>query len=343
MKITRKAFGVLSCGRKAHLYILKAGGLRLCVSSFGAAWTSLVVPARSGPAGDVLLGFSDLGGYVGDGAYMGITAGRFANRIAGARFSLGGRAFELDANDGAHSLHGGRRGFGKRLWKSQAYEDGGGVYARFELDSPDGDGGFPGRLRVSATYGLTKSARVIAAFEASADAPTPVSITNHAYFNLAGEGSPSVLSHELALSSSSYVETDGEGIPTGRLAPVRGTPFDFRERKPIGRDMAAAGGYDHCFSVDGDIGRLRPCAEAWEPGTGRRMSVQTTQPGVQFYAGGSLCGAPGKAGASYPRHSGFCLETQGFPDAPNREGFPPCVFGPGKGYSEKTVFSFEIE
>ena len=350
MKISKEVFGVLSNGKKAHLYKLKAGDLRLCLSSFGAAWTSLEVPSSAGGKSDVLLGFSGLDGYLGNPAYIGATIGRFANRIGGARFSLGGREHGLEANEGANTLHGGFRGFDKRLWKSEAYEESDGVFVRFELKSRDGDGGFPGNLKAVVTYGVTKSNEVVASYEARPDAPTPVSLTNHAYFNLAGEGSPSVLSHEVTLHSSSYLEVDGEGIPTGRLIPVRDTPFDFRGGKPAGRDLCAGagggsapGGYDHCFTVDGDMGKLRPCAEVGEPGSGRRMRVLTTQPGVQFYTGDWLPDVRGKAGAVYSRHSGFCLETQHFPDSPNRGDFPPCVFGPDRAYGEKSVFAFEIE
>ena len=353
MKISKEVFGVLSNGKKAHLYTLKAGDLRLCLSSFGAAWTSLRVPSSKGGKSDVLLGFSGLDGYASDAAYMGATIGRFANRIGGARFALDGDDYNLEANDGGNTLHGGFRGFDKRLWKSEAYEESDGVFVCFELGSGDGDGGFPGNLKAKVSYGITKSNEIIAVYEAQSDAPTPVNLTNHAYFNLAGEGAPSVLSHEVLLHSSSYLEVDGAGIPTGRLLPVRDTPFDFRNSKPISRDMAAGfggsggdsapSGYDHCFSVDGDLGKLRACAEVRESGSGRGMKVFTTQPGVQFYTGNMLRDVRGKAGAVYSRHSGFCLETQHFPDSPNREDFPPCVFGPGKNYAEKSVFAFEIE
>jgi len=353
MKISKEVFGVLSNGKKVHLYTLKAGDLKLCLSSYGAAWTSLMVPSNGGGKSDVLLGFSGLNGYLSNSAYIGVTVGRFANRIGGAGFSLDGGSYGLDANEGGNTLHGGHRGFDKMLWKSEAYEQSDGVFVRFELNSPDGDGGFPGNLRTEVSYGITKSNEVVAVYKACSDAPTPVNLTNHAYFNLAGEGTSSVLSHEVLLHSSSYLEVDGESIPTGRLLSVRGSPFDFRQSKPINRDLraelggsgdpSAPDGYDHCFTVDGDPGKLRPCAEVSEPGSGRRMKVFTTQPGLQFYTGNMLPDVPGKAGAVYSRHSGFCLETQHFPDTPNREDFPPCVFGPGMDYREKSIFAFEIE
>jgi aldose 1-epimerase len=312
----------------------------LSLSSFGAAWTSLLVPARNGGKTDVLLGFSDFGSYLNNVPFLGVTVGRFANRIGGAGFSLDGKKYQLDNTDDGNTLHGGRRGFDKMLWKADAYEKSGGVYVCFELDSPDGDGGFPGNLKAAVTYGLTKSNEIIAVYEAKADAPTPVNLTNHAYFNLAGEGAGSILSHELCLYSSSYVEVGDDLIPTGRLMPVRDSAFDFRKRKPILRDRPE--GYDHCFTIDGDPGKLRPCAEVFEPASGRTMKVLTTQPGVQFYTGNMLTGIPGKAGSIYGKHAAFCLETQHFPDSPNQGDFPSCIFGPNKNYREKAVFAFEV-
>jgi aldose 1-epimerase len=343
MKVNRKTFGVLSDGRKVRLYTLKAGDLKLSLSAFGAAWTSLIVPGTGGK-NDVLLGFSNFAGYLNNISYFGVTCGRFANRIKDACFSLNGKTYRLDKNNGENTLHGGRRSFDKKLWKAEAYEERGGVFVRFELESPAGEGGYPGKVKAAVTYGLTKSNEIIALYEAKADEPTPLNLTNHAYFNLAGEGSGSILSHEVKLFSSSYVEIDDQYIPTGRLLPSGG-PFDFSERKAIGRDLGPAPapeGYDHCFTVDGDPGKLRPCAEVYEPGSGRAMKVFTTKPGVQFYTGNMLSGLPGKAGSLYDKHTGFCLETQHFPDSPNRDDFPSCIFGPGRDYREKSVFYFEL-
>jgi aldose 1-epimerase len=352
MKISKKTFGLLSNGKKVFLYTLKAGDLTLSLSSFGAAWTSLLVPSHKGGKLDVLLGFSGFDGCLNNATYLGVTVGRFANRIGGGCFTLNGKTYRLEKNDGQNTLHGGRRAFDKTPWESDAYEENGGVYVRFELDSPDGDCGFPGNVKAAVTYGLTKSNEVVAVYEAKADAPTPVNLTNHAYFNLAGEGNGNILSHEVRLDSSSYIEVDDSLIPTGRLLPVRDGAFDFRQRKPIKRDLkseyggsggpAAPEGYDHCFIVDGDPGKLRSCAEVLEPDSGLTMKVFTTQPGVQFYTGNMLTGIPGKAGSVYAKHAGFCLETQHFPDAPNKQDFPSCVFGPDMDYSEKSVFAFEL-
>jgi aldose 1-epimerase len=347
MKINKKTFGILSNGKKVYLYTLKAGDLRLSVSSFGAVWTSLLLPA-GGKArkNDILLGYSGFDSYLHNRPFLGATVGRFANRIGGARFSLNGQTYRLFQNNGPNCLHGGRRGFDKLLWKAEAYEETDGVFVRFELESPAGDEGFPGKLHAAVSYGLTKSNEVIANYEARAEAPTPVNLTNHAYVNLAGEGEGDILSHEVKLCASSYVEVDKDQIPTGRLIPVQNTPFDFRTAKTIGADIAEAGrdgpgGYDHCFVLDGDAGKLRPCAEVYEEKTGRKMKLFTTQPGVQFYTGNNLKSVAGKAGSVYEKHAGFCLETQHFPDSPNRPDFPSCIFGPGKDYHEKAVFAFD--
>ncbi|MDR3138097.1 MAG: galactose mutarotase [Treponema sp.] len=350
MKISKKTFGVLSSGEKASLYTLKAGDLSLSLSTLGAALTSLRVPSSKKGKGDVLLGYPVLGSYANNKPFIGATIGRFGNRIGNGTFTLNDAEYRLYPNDGAHTLHGGRRGFDKLLWKAEAYEERDGVFVRFELESPDGDEGFPGNLKAAVSYGLTKSNEIIADYQAKVDAPCPVNLTNHAYFNLAGEGTGDILSHELILFASSYVEADENLIPTGKLLPVQNTPFDFRTRKPVGRDIDRSGGpsgsgvlpgYDHCFVVDGEAGKLRPCAEVFEESSGRIMRVFTTQPGVQFYTGNFLDGIPGKIGSVYDRYGGFCLETQHFPDSPNKPAFPSCVFGPKRPYHEKALFAFE--
>ena len=341
MKVDKKKFGVLSNGEKVYLYTLKAGDLKLSVSTLWATWTSLKVPSRKGGGDDILLGFSTLAGYTGINPYMGATIGRVGNRIGNARFTLGGKTYNLYKNDGEHSLHGGRRGFDKKIWKAEVFEERDGIFIRFELNSPDNDEGYPGNLKAAVCYGLSKSNELIAIYEAHVDEPSPVNMTNHSYFNLAGEGKGNILSHELQLYSSTYLEVNNALIPTGKLLPVNGSPFDFRTRKIISKDFSSVeGGYDHCFTVDGDIGKLRPCAEVFEVTSGRCMKISTTQPGIQFYSGNFLTGLQGKSGSVYNKHSGFCLETQHFPDSPNRNEFPSCIFGPNKNYNEKSVFAF---
>jgi aldose 1-epimerase len=317
-----------------------------------------VVPSKKGRSDDLLLGFSTLSGYLHrDNPHFGSTIGRFANRVGGAAFSLGGKNYTLARNDGNHSLHGGRRGFSRLLWKAEPAAENGGAFVRFELESPDGDEGYPGALRAAVTYGVTDNNEIRAVYTAKVDAPCPVNLTNHAYFNLAGEGNGTILSHEVTLFASSYVEPDGDLVPTGRLLPVEGTPFDFRSPKPVARDFAAVcgtgpggvsligetgAGYDHCFVIDGTPGTMRPCAEVRELVSGRKLRVSTTQPGVQFYTGNFLSGVSGKSGSVYNKNAGFCLETQHFPDSPNQGGFPDAIFGPGRDYREEAVFSFEF-
>ena len=348
MEIDEKKFGILSNGKKVKLFTLSAGDLKLSLTNYGAAWTSLIVPSRLGGRDDVLLGFSGLDGYLNNDQFIGVTVGRFANRIKDASFTLNGNTYNLEANDGKNNLHSGPRGFDKLLWKAEAYEESEGVYVRFELESPDRNCGFPGKLKAVVSYGLTKSNEIIADYQAKVDKPSPVNFTNHAYFNLAGEGKGSILSHEVILHCPSYVEVDRHAIPTGRLVPVKGGVFDFTARRRINAHyyeryyahLGAFKGYDHCFVVDGEPGKLRPCAEVYEPDSGRTMKVFTTQPGVQFYTGNHLKNIAGKQGSRYVKHSGFCLETQHFPDSPNRSGFPSCIAGPGSDYHEKSVFSF---
>jgi aldose 1-epimerase len=342
MNITKRTFGVLSSGKKAFLYTLKAGDLSFSVTNFGGHWVSLYMPSRSGRVDDVLLGYSTLEPYTHNSKYYGATIGRFGNRIGNARFSLEGKNYDLYPNDGKNTLHGGRRGFDKLLWKAESYEEKDGIFVRLELKSPDGDEGYPGNLKAVVSYGLTKSNEIIADYQAFSDAPTPVNLTNHAYFNLAGEGAGDILSHDVKIYAASYLEVDKSLIPTGKLIDLRGTAFDFRVQKPISRDLeAAGGGYDHCFALEGEPGKLRPAAEVRENSSGRTLQVQTTQPGLQFYTGNFLDGGPGKAGSVYHKHGGFCLETQHFPDAPNRPEFSSGIFGPKRDYHEKALFAFD--
>ena len=345
MQIKEKKFGVLSNGKKVRLYTLRAGDLQFSLTDFGATWTSLIVPSNKGKA-DVLLGYPSLEGYLNNQPYIGVTVGRFANRIKNAEFTLNGKTHQLEANDGKNNLHSGSKGFDKMLWKSEAYEEDEGVFVRFELTSPDGDGGFPGKLKASVCYGLTKSNEIICDYQVKVDAPSPVNLTNHAYFNLNGEGQGDILSHEAVLHCSSYVEVDKNAIPTGKLIPVNGSKFDFTKQKQIDADFSKSSfksnGYDHCFVINGEPGKLRPCAEVYSRKSGRSMKVFTTQPGVQFYTGNHLKKVTGKPGSVYIKYSGFCLETQHFPDTPNRIEFPQCTVIPGNDYHEKAVYKFDL-
>jgi len=343
MKIDKKNFGILSNGKKAKLWTLSAGDLKFSLTNIGAAWTSLIVPSSSGKS-DILLGFTALDGYLKNIPYLGVTVGRFANRINNAAFALNGERYTLEPNDSGNCLHSGSKGFSNRLWKTEAYEESEGVYVRFEIESHDGEGGFPGSMKTVVSYGLTKSNEIICDYQASVSKPCPVNLTNHAYFNLAGEENGSILSHEVVLYSSSYIEVDNKSIPTGRVLPVDNTDFDFRKKRKICADVSSPDlfkDYDHCFAVDGKPGELRPCAEVYERNSGRTMKVFTTQPGVQFYTGKYL-NIAGKYGTHYSKYSGFCLETQHYPDTPNQSGFPSCTAAPRKSYHEKAVFMFDF-
>ncbi|HAE22811.1 MAG TPA: galactose-1-epimerase [Spirochaetaceae bacterium] len=341
MGITKKIFGVLGNGEEAELYTLSYGDVSLSISNYGGTIISLVLPSRSGRRDDVVLGYSTLGSYMNNYPYFGATIGRFANRIALGRFAIDGRIYTLDKNNGPNTLHGGFKGFDKYVWEAEAYEENGNGYLRLTLESPDGDEGYPGKLRAVVTYGLEEGYRLSANYFATVDAPCPINLTNHAYFNLKGEGRGDVLGHELELYASAYLPVSASLIPTGALEKTAGGPFDFSERKAMGRDMdGTGGGYDHCFAVDGTIGTLRPCAAVYEAESGRSMQLSTTQPGVQFYSGNFLDGIAGKRGSIYGKHAGFCLETQHYPDSPNQAGFPSCVYGPGRDYSERAEYSF---
>ena len=347
----RRSLGTTRDGREATAFHLHAGAFEAVFSDFGARWVSFLVPAGREGRDDLLLGCPDLAGYEVSDAYFGATVGRYANRIAGASFSLEGREYRLAANNGPNHLHGGRIGFDRRIWKASAFEDSGSVGVAFELESPDGDEGYPGALSVRTTFRLSPEGTVGILYEARTDAPTIIGLTQHAYFNLAGNGRGDVLDHELRIDASRYLPVDGDLIPTGAMAPVEGSPFDFRSFKGVGRDIREAGGYDHCFVIDRGAKNPRDskdpqdaieCAELRHPATGRSMKVLTTMPGIQLYTGNFLDAAKGKDGRIYRKHSGLCLETECFPDSPNRPDFPSCVLRPGEPWREETRYSFSL-
>jgi aldose 1-epimerase len=288
---------------------------------------------------DVVLGFPDPARYDAPHPYFGVIAGRFANRIARGRFELDGRSYTLPCNDGAHHLHGGADGFARRLWRAEPEDDA----LRFQLTSPDGDQGYPGTLEAEVTYTLADDDALRIEVRARSDRTTVVSLASHVYWNLRDGGESSILDHELTLEADEYLPVDAQGIPTGEIRPVRDTPFDFTRATAIGARIAEAaqsehrGGYDHCFVLRGT--GLRRVARVFEPTTGRALEVETTQPGVQLYAGNFLDGSlSGHGGARYRRFHGLCLETQGFPDAPNRPHFPSARLEPGAEYAHTTIY-----
>jgi aldose 1-epimerase len=323
------------------------------VLSYGGVIQSLEVPDRDGRLANVTLGFASLEAYVERSPFFGTLVGRFANRIARGRFTLDGQSYSLPVNDGPNSLHGGSDGFHTRIWSASAIEHGEAVGVRLALDSPDGDQGYPGHLAVEVTYTLGPTNELRVDYRATTDRATPVNLTQHAYFNLAGEGSGTVEDHLLTLFASHYTPVDATLIPTGAIAPVRGTPLDFTTPRRIGERLRSdfeqlrlGRGYDHNFVIDrtgGQAGSLVLAARAEHPASGRRLEVLTTEPGIQLYAGNLLDGTlVGPSGNSYRQTDGFTLETQHFPDSPNQPAFPSAVLRPGEQFQSTTVFRFSV-
>ena len=342
MGIEKRPFGAMSDGCSAALYTLKAGGIEAQITDYGGIIISLRVPDASGILGDIVHGFDTLDNYLGKQPYFGCIVGRYANRISGAEFRLDGVEYKLAKNDGANSLHGGLRGFDKVLWDAEARGDS----LRLTYRSPDGEEGYPGNLDVAVTY-TVRGAELIIEYEAATDNPTVVNLTNHTYFNLACGGD--VLSHELTLDAEYFTPAGRDLVPTGKVECVAGTPLDFRQPHVIGERIEArhdqikfGGGYDCNWVVDGEAGTLRRAAIVREPISGRSFDVLTTQPGIQFYTGNFLDGTLRGKGRVYSRRSGFCLETQHYPDSPNKPNFPSTVLRPGESYHEKTVFRFGV-
>jgi aldose 1-epimerase len=340
MSVERKNFGLLATGEEVSLFALEAGGMRATFSDYGATLLSLLLPDGRGSLVDILLGSSTLAGLTVNKPYFGVTCGRFANRIGGSRFSLAGREYLLSANDGANHLHGGLKGFNTHVWKAEASEGSPGPSISFSRRSPDGEEGYPGNLDVRVSFTLSRDGALSISYEARSDAETIVNLTNHAYFNLKGEGNGDILGHELELACSSYLPVDSGSIPLGGPEPVSGGPFDFRAAKSIGRDIAGAGGYDHCFVLDRAGQGLVEFARVREPASGRKMTAATTLPGVQLYSGNYLSGIDGKRGSTYVKHGGFCLETQLFPDSPNKPSYPSARLLPGQVWAHETVYRF---
>ncbi len=343
MSIQKKNFGTLGTGEDVSLYVLKAGDFTATFTDYGAILVSLLVPDRRGVAEDVTLGFSTLAGYTGKHSFFGATVGRYANRIAKARFSLDGAEYQLAANNGENHLHGGIKGFDKYIWRAEVLAENPEPRIRFSRTSPDGEEGYPGRLEASVTFTLCPAGDLSIEYEARTDAKTIVNLTNHSYFNLKGEGRGSILDHSMKLACSRIAPVGPTLIPTGELAEVANGPFDFRAGAIIGEKIVhTPGGYDHNYAVDRAGPGLVEFAEVYEPLSGRRMRVSTTLPGCQFYSGNFLSAISGKRGSLYDKHAGFCLETQFFPDSPNQPSFPSVVLEPGQVWAHETVYSFSL-
>lgn len=351
--ILRAPFGRLPDGSEASLFTLGSDdGLRAAITDFGGAIVSLFTPDRRGEMADVVLGYDSVSGYLAGKSFFGGIVGRCGNRIARGRFEIDGVEFSLPINDGPNHLHGGPEGFDRVPWNAEIVTQDDGPALRLSRISPDGEQGYPGRLRVEVVYSLFGNDAFRIVYRAEAGAPTIVNLTNHSYFNLAGHDAGSILDHEITIAADRFTPVDETLIPTGELRPVVGTAFDFRETRRIGesigeddRQLRFAGGYDHNFVLNHPGGPdLALAAKVREPGSGRALEVLTTEPGLQFYSGNFLDETEvGKGGRAYAHRTGFCLETQHFPDSPNHPDFPPVILRPGRIYESTTIYRFTAE
>jgi aldose 1-epimerase len=351
VSITSEDFGELS-GAPVELYTLtNADGMQVKITNYGGIITNLYVPDVNGQLGDVVLGYDHLDGYLQSSPYFGAIVGRYGNRIAGAKFTLNGETFALAQNNGPNHLHGGNKGFDKVIWTATPSTDENQAMLKLTYSSPDGEEGYPGTLNVTVTYALTNENERKIDYLATTDKPTVCNLTNHTYFNLKDGGASSILDHIVQIDADRYTPVDAGLIPTGELAPVEGTPFDFRQPTAIGARIDAqdeqlgyGGGYDHNFVLNGVAGELRLVCTVHEETTGRVLQVYTTEPGLQFYTGNFLDGSiTGKNGVVYQKRHGFCLETQHYPDSPNQADFPSVVLHPGETYETTTVYKFSVK
>jgi aldose 1-epimerase len=345
--VTEADFGQMPDGTAVKSWtIANASGASLQLITYGAAIVSLKVPDRDGALGDVVLGFDNLNGYLRRNPFFGAIVGRYGNRIAGAKFTLDGTEYRITANDRQNTLHGGRRGFDKVIWNAAKIDE---QTVEFSYLSKDGEEGFPGNLNVRVRYTFNDANEMKIEYTATTDKPTVVNLTNHAYYNLAGAGSGDILDHELMINADRYTPGDAGLIPTGELAPVEGTPFDFRQPHKIGlhidddnAQLRAGGGYDHNFVLNRTGDGLQTAAVVHDPKTGRVLTIQTTEPGLQFYSGNGLGNITGKNGATYARRGAFCVEPQHFPDSPNHLDFPSTALKPGETLHSTSVYQFTV-
>jgi aldose 1-epimerase len=343
-EVKMSIWGHTAEGTAVPIYTLKSGQIEVRVMAYGAKLVSVRTPDRAGKMADIVLGYDSLQDYLNDTkTHFGSVVGRYGNRIARGKFSLDGKSYQIPINNGANALHGGPMGFDRYVW--QAHEVPNGV--EFTLVSPDGDMGFPGKLTAHVKYTLEGNTLRLD-YSATTDKDTVLNLTNHAYFNLNGDDKGNILGQKIQVDAEKYTPVDSGLIPTGELAPVAGTPLDFRKPEVIGarindsfEQLKLAGGYDFNFVVDGKPGTLRPAATLSDAESGRRMTVETTEPGIQFYSGNFLDGTfTGRHGVKYERNTGFCLETQHFPDSPNHPAFPSTELRPGQTFHSTTTFTF---
>lgn len=348
--ITAASFGKTADGQNVQIYTLRnRHGMEARITNYGGIVVSLTAPDRNHKFADVALGYNTLDDYMNPPfPYFGAIIGRYGNRIAKGRFTLNGVEYKLAVNNGENHLHGGLKGFDRVVWGAQQRNTAAGPALLLSYVSKDGEEGYPGNLRVTVTYTLTHKNELKIDYSASTDKDTVINLTHHSYFNLAGEGNGNILDHRVVIKASRFVPTDAGSIPTGELKNVAGTPFDFLSAHAIGerinqddQQLKFGNGYDHTWVINGRNGVLRQAASVYEPVSGRVMEVWTTEPGVQFYTGNFLDGSrPGKSGKPYPRRSGFCLETQHYPDSPNRPNFPTTTLRKGAVYRSTTIYRF---
>jgi aldose 1-epimerase len=344
--ITREDFGKTREGTPVDLYTLtNTKGMTVKITTYGATVTQIAVADRSGKMGDVILGFDNLAQYLGTHPYFGAIVGRYGNRIAKGKFTLNGATYKLATNDGPNHLHGGLKGFDKKVWKAEPMPTADGPALKLTYPSKDGEEGYPGNLTSTVVYTVTAKNELKIEYTATTDKATPINLTNHAYFNLAGPGTGDVLGHEVTVAADRYTPVDDTLIPTGEIASVKGTPMDFTKPATIGSRIAQVkGGYDHNYVISMEGSKTPVFAvRVREPKSGRIMEVLTTQPGVQFYTGNFLDGSLKGIGGAYKKHYGFCLETQHFPDSPNQPKFPSSILEPGKTYHHITIYRFFTE
>ncbi len=350
--VRKQAFGKTADGKPVDLFTLtNSKGMEVRAMTYGGIIVSIRVPDKNGKMADVVLGHDDLDGYLVNPPYFGAIVGRYANRIANGTFTLDGKTYTLAKNDGPNTLHGGLIGFNKVIWEGREFHDAKGPGVSFSYLSKDGEEGFPGNLKVKVNYTLTGDNQLIVDYEASTDKATPLNISQHSYFDLAGEGSGDILGHELMLNADHFTPVNKTLIPTGEIRSVHGTPLDFTKPTAIGarindnyEQLVVGHGYDHNFVINRKGDGLILAARVREPNSGRVLEVYTTQPAVQFYSGNFLDGTiTGKHGHVYKARDGFCLETQHYPDSPNHPDFPSTIVRPGKTFHSQTVFKFSAE
>lgn len=352
LQVRKETFGKTADGKLVDLYTLtNSNGLEVRAMTYGGIIVSMRVPDRNGKTADVVLGHDNFDGYLVNPPYFGAIVGRYANRIANGTFTLDGVKYTLPKNDGQNTLHGGLIGFNKVIWEAKEFKNEKGVGVAFNYLSKDGEEGFPGNLKVKVSYTLTNENQLIIDYEATTDKATPLNLTQHTYFNLAGEGNGDILGHEVMLNADRFTPADKTLIPTGEIRPVKGTPLDFTTATTIGarindnyEQLVIGHGYDHNFVIKREDNSLTLAARAREPNSGRVLEVYTTEPAVQLYSGNFLDGTlVGKQGHAYRKRDGFCLETQHFPDSPNHPDFPSTILRPGTTFRSQTVFKFSAE